>query len=345
MPPAHRNGVSPTRTCVVLIALGIASDAAALKPGVHADITVDRCRASGLPGELCLRAATENYNTDAREWKDLRAHAQIDGGQTACRAADRAAARLWSLGEALRLALDDFAVDDSPTNAGRVASALGRALHTIQDNCAHRGMPNPEHAWLSTSDLCEGTDLSPDVQDAAVACARAETDAVVAVVAGVIDDAGLARPLDMESCEPPLGEKTTRDPCRDRFLPDPIAACDFLAAAGDWDGVDRGWENRRVVPALREAFAAGLAGAAAPAPLCGGDETALAPETGPDTDVSGGPASCKRLTLFCLGKADEADHPFADDEPAAGCSASGHPDAPLWLLLLAAIPLVERRRR
>src|SRR5205823_6276616 len=138
----------------VMLVLAMTGSAYALKPGAHADLATKSCTAAGLPHDFCARVATEDYDTDSHEWTDLSAHAQIDDGMTACDAADAAAARAWGLGRDLRTLLQ--------TDAGAAATALGRALHTIQDDCAHHGMPNPQHAWFSLEDFCEGTALSPD---------------------------------------------------------------------------------------------------------------------------------------------------------------------------------------
>ncbi len=76
---------------VVGILVSAAGPAFALKPGTHADLAKKSCLAAGLGRDLCQRIATEDYDTDGNEWDDLRAHAQIDDGQTACTAADATA--------------------------------------------------------------------------------------------------------------------------------------------------------------------------------------------------------------------------------------------------------------
>lgn len=340
---------------VVIAALGAlvgaAAPAHALKPSTHADITQRACAAAGLPPMFCARAATEDYNADAHEWDDLHAHAQIDAGETACDAADLTALRLWRLGDELRRALAATAGAPTEDGVGRAGIALGRALHTIQDNCAHHGMPNPQHAWYSLTDFCEGTRLSPDVQADAAACARTETAAIMTAVAAAIRTTGVSGPLGGYACplEPHGGDTTQRTICDARFLPAPWDACEFLGSAADWDGTDRQWGNARVVPALRAAFTAGLAGHAAPASICGGDEAALAPAvSAPVVDVSAGTPTCTRANVLCLGSADHDDHPFADDdelaEPdAGGCAVGGH--ARGLGLALALLALHRRARR
>lgn len=333
--------------------LAATGSAHALKPSAHADITKMSCRAAGLPRELCTRAATEDYDTDSREWDDLRAHAQIDDGQTACTAADATAERMWQLGKDLRAALADVEIAATETNVGQVGEALGRALHTIQDQCAHRGMPNPQHAWFSLGDFCDGTDTSPDTQDDALACAREQTDAVMALVARSVKTAGVAARLDAHSCPPAEGgERSTPQTaiCQQRYLPGPFDACSFLGRAKDWDGIDRTWNGERVAPALRDAFAAGLSGGSAPRSICRGDERRLSSAVSePIVDVSHGAPSCVRASLFCLGKADESENPLADDpeieaDEAAGCSAGGAGASSLFGGALVLLALARRRR-
>lgn len=339
---------------VVTILLGSAGSAHALKPGTHADIAKDRCIAAALPASFCLRVATENYNTDSREWEDLPAHAQIDAGETACVAADRTAHRMWQLGADVRTQLTSIRARSTYGNVGLAAQALGRALHTIQDNCAHRGMPNPQHAWFSLSDFCHDTELSPDIQGDAMSCARAETEAVVELVADAVEATGTSSGLGAQACPPVAGgpRNDNEQPiCQKRFLPGPIDACRFLASAKTWDGVDRTWAADVVAGALRHAFAAGLAGEPELASICGGDETVLSAATSqPILDVSGGTPSCGKSKLLCLGKADDADNPFFDDdhdgvsetEETGGCATGGGHG--LGLLLIAAGVLARRRR-
>ena len=350
--------MATVRTAVWAMAmvLGAATQAHALKPGTHADIAKASCTAAGLPRDFCTRIATEDYNTDGREWDDLRAHAQIDDGETACTAADRTAQRVYELGGALRTQLATAVRTGSDDDVGLTASAIGRALHTIQDNCAHHGMPNPQHAWASLSDFCDGTSLSPDIQDDAIACARHETDALMVAVAAAVKQADAASLLGSASCPalPEHGDASTtmRAVCEDRFLPGPIDGCGFLGRAKDWDGTDRRWENRVVVPALRDAFAAGLAGASSPRAICAGDERVLSPAVSdPVLDVSAGTPSCTRAKLLCLGKADDTDSPFADDDgapsDAGGCSTTGTGTGSLALALALALAavLIRRQRR
>lgn len=340
--------------CVVALVLATAGSAHALKPGAHADIAKISCVATGLPGDFCQRVATESYNADSREWDDLRAHAQIDAGETACVAADRTAERMWLLGADVRAQLASVQARANLDNVGSAAQALGRALHTIQDNCAHQGMPNPQHAWFSLSDFCFDTELSPDIQSDGMSCARVETEAVVQLVADAVRASGTTRGLAAQACPPVDSSRDNtneRPVCEKRFLPGPIDACRFLGSAQDWDGVDRTWANDVVGGALREAFAAGLAGEPMLASICRGDETVLSSAVSqPLLDVSGGTPSCGLAKLLCLGKADDADNPFfdhdhdglAEDEQTGGCSSGGGHG--FGLLLIAAGVFARRRR-
>ena len=63
-----------TLSCLAIL-VGATTNAYALKPAMHADITSASCKAAGLPSDFCKRSATEDYDTDSREWDDLRAHA------------------------------------------------------------------------------------------------------------------------------------------------------------------------------------------------------------------------------------------------------------------------------
>lgn len=337
------------RAVIVGIIIGASGSAFALKPGGHADIAKTSCTATGLGRDLCQRIATEDYNTDGNEWDDLRAHAQIDDGQTACVAADATADRLWRLGSELRAQLSTFASSNTEDNAGNVDALIGRALHTIQDDCAHHGMPNPQHAWFSMGDFCDGTASSPDVQDDAIACARVETDAAMRVVADAIRSAGLASQLAERSCPPtPENDASSNQPavCDRRFLPGPFDACGFLGRARDWDGIDRTWNNAVVTPALRAAFAAGLASEPAPVSMCHGDESVLSNASSqPIVDVSAGAPSCVKASVFCLGKADDpTENPFADHSPEAGGCAAGGASGTAIPFVIVALGWARRRR-
>jgi hypothetical protein len=324
----------------------------ALKPAAHKKISFASCKAAGMPSEFCRRVAAENYNTDAKEWDDLGAHAQVSAGLTPCDAADRSIRRMWSLGGELRAALGSLGDRATDRKVGDAATSIGRALHTLQDACAHSGMGNPQHAWFSLSDFCDGTDLSPDIQADALACGRAESDKLLPTVAQTIGGTGLAGVLGARACPQPFGggDRDRETICDRQASPTPADACRFLAEAKHWDGVDRVWNNARVLPALRRAYTDGLAGKPAPAAICGGDETRLSSGISElIVDVTGGAPDCARTDLYCLGKVDdphaEADL-FGDESElgGAGCGVGGGAPGLVGLALLGVIALRGRRR-
>src|SRR5256885_12817527 len=147
-----------SRTSIAILFVVLAQPAAhALVQSKHHSVTSTGCTQAGLPARFCQEVAVEAYNTDAFEFEDLAAHAQIPVGSTACDAADRSLMRLGALGRELRGGLGELRRSGSGAAATAVARALGRSLHTVQDNCAHHGMPNPQHAWFSLSDSCRST--------------------------------------------------------------------------------------------------------------------------------------------------------------------------------------------
>ena len=79
-----------------------------------------------------------------------------------------------------------------------LSSELGRALHSLQDNCGHHGMVDPPHAFLAVEDTCSGTGEHPDSQDDALACAREETRGVSAGFSSLADSLGLQFSSDPE---------------------------------------------------------------------------------------------------------------------------------------------------
>jgi uncharacterized protein (TIGR03382 family) len=344
---------------LVLTVLTGASTAHALNQSKHFDVTLASCASAGLPDAFCERVATEVYNVDAHEFNDLSAHSQIPDGSTACDAANTSLWRVFWLGGQVRAALANVAAHASVAANDAIAQNLGRALHTVQDNCAHSGMPNPQHAWHSLSDVCRGTVESPDVNPAAFACASNETDAIFSAFVDVVNDQH-TRFADLT--------RITTD--NDTHWPAYSDVCDFLGSAGDWNGQDRRWDNAVVRPALTDRLVRALYGADASqfARVCtGADNGVVAAYSDADHDTSGGAQSCIKIHTFCLGKADaaaDAEPPPYEPMPAApvssaatttngqvtgGCSAggSGSPDAaaPLAFVLVAAALLFSRRRR
>jgi hypothetical protein len=345
------------------LALAGASPAHAFKIGAHKKITFESCKAARMPSEFCRRIALESYNTDAHEWGEQDAHATWTPGQTACEAADNSARRMWRLGGEMRAALAEVRLRATDRRVGEVGRALGRALHTLQDACAHRGVQNPQHAWWSMSDVCHGTSRSPDVQPAGLACGRAETDRLLRAVAEVVAASAVSDDLAERSCPQSQHDRGEQDVVCSRFAsPGPFGVCDFLETAEDWDGVDRRWNNDVALPAFRAAFLDGLAGRGAPRAICRGDASRLsAAPSERATDVSEGTPSCGAIHLLCLGKADDVsdfygeppswdEDELAGDDGAAGCAAVGRgPGAGPGLVglagVLAALGFAARRRR
>jgi MYXO-CTERM domain-containing protein len=336
------------RTALILTAtLAGASTAHALNQSKHYDVTVQSCTSAGLPDAFCKRVGVEVYNVDANEFNDLAAHSQIENNEGVCAAAVNSTWRVFWLGGQLRAVT--IAAGYSPSQAAhnQVAQHLGRALHTLQDDCAHHGMPNPQHAWHSLSDVCRGTSESPDLDPAAFDCASQESDAAFSEFIDVLHDYG----GDFAQ----LSDITDED---DKHWPSYSDVCDFLGSAGNWDGQDRRWNMDVVRPALAAQFAAGLGGADASqyAPPCTTDDDVTPPYSAPDLDTSGGAQSCVLIHTFCLGKADENAAPQPPpwepvQAPAAtqgGCSFTAEAPPPSYAVLLfagAVAALLTRRRR
>lgn len=306
-----------------------AAPAWALEPGKHRSLAEKACADVHLPDAFCRRMGQEVYQTDYREWTNLSAHAQRELGEDRCTAADAALARVD------RLAREVVA----KTRAGDFdggAAALGRAIHTLQDECAHRGMTNQEHAYYSLVQTCTDLDSSPDVQPEAIACAQSRTREVFAAVASALEGTSWAWVKDI--CIDHTGD-VDRDACQMAALPTPSMACDFLAEHDDWDGEDSRWNGDRVGPALVGAFEGGLRGDAPPAPICGTDDRAIDPPS-PHAFVGDRAAGCALIDITCLGKVD--DPGTARDPDSAGCTTGGTPSA---LTLLVVAGTVRRRRR
>jgi hypothetical protein len=278
----------------------------ALAPGKHRAILEAACSEAGLPYELCRRAGRADYETDYREWNSLAAHAQRERGQDRCPAADAAQARLDQLGRSI---VESAAVADYE----RVADDLGRAIHTLQDECAHHGMTNPEHAFYSMKQTCSSGEHSPDVQPEAIACATSRTREAMWFVADAL--AGGNRAAMDSVCSIGLGgggeggdQDTT---CATAVLPTPSMGCRFLAEHKNWDGVDSTWNGGIVGSELFDAFVAGLTGVPASTTVCRGDDHAIDPVS-PRPDVTDREVGCLLTDIGCLGRADD---PGEDGEP------------------------------
>ena len=321
-----------------VLALLAPGEAWALKPAKHRQLAEASCRQVGLPDAFCRRMGKAVYETDYREWDDLSAHAQTERGQARCVAADAAVTRVESLG---RSAIDAVHARDFE----RAAVDLGRALHTIQDECAHHGMTNEEHAFLSLEQTCESMDTSPDVQPEAIACAAQRTAAVMNRVRGAF--AGTQWSGVDELCRDWRSDNRDADACASASLPSPVMACEFLALFDDWNGADSRWNSDVVGPSLLAAFDAGVRGESASRTVCAGDPHAIdlvAPH--PVQQVSD--ITCGLTDIGCLGKVDsdtEVD-PYGEDTTpeSAGCAAGGSSGiAGMLLALLALASLLKRR--
>lgn len=331
-----------SRWLLVLPVLGVAlapSRAWALKPDKHRSYGEAACTNAGLPEPFCRRMGAAVYETDAEEWDDLSAHAQSQRGQSLCAAADAAHARVDALAREVVASAQAHHLDAA-------AVALGRALHTLQDECAHHGMTNEQHAFYSLEQTCGESGASPDVRPAALACAQQRSATVMRAVADAlagIDWSGVNE-LCQSSQDP--GSQSDRDACTLVALPTPFQACDFLAEYKDWDGLDSTWNADVVGPALEAAFAAGLRGGVATATPCGADPHAIDPRS-PAAAVANHDVSCGLTDLGCLGKVDGETGPVSPygDPPTppvgtAGCAVTA---APGWAVL--ALLAGSRRRR
>jgi len=303
----------------------VSAPAWALKPGKHRSIAEDACARASLPTAFCRRTGKAVYEVDYREWSDLSAHAQRERGENRCHAADAAAARIDRLSREIVAAADarDFEL---------AAIDLGRALHTLQDECAHHGMTNAEHAYYSLRQLCTDEQTSPDDQPDAIACAEATTRDALAHVATAL------AAVNWSGIDYVCRDAEDRDTCASALLPTPAMACSFLELHSDWDGRDSRWNSDIVDPALTAAFANGLAGEPASRSVCGGIATAIDPTASLAivSDVSGG---CMLTSTLCLGKVDEETAAEQDPDAAGGCATTSGASP------LAALALLLRRRR
>jgi len=315
------------RIRLLVLPLVLASSPAwALKPATHRQLAEDACVAERLPGAFCERMGKQAFETDYQEWTDVAAHAQRELGQDRCEAADAAASRVEALSRAL--------VADAHRGAYEAAAIdLGRALHTVQDECAHHGMTNEEHAFLSLEDSCGDGNVSPDTQPDALACATTRTRDVMAAAAAALAD---VRWTNVDAiCR--RNSDNDDDSCALASLPSPFQVCDFLAMHHDWDGSDSRWNGDIVGPALVDAFARGLRGELDSTGVC--DRAGAIDPLRPHALVSDRDAGCLLTDVLCLGKADDAGATAAPAD-SGGCAAGGSPG-----LVLALLSLRRRSRR
>jgi hypothetical protein len=272
------------------------------------------------------------FETDYLEWTSLAAHAQRKIDQDRCSGADAAVNRVDALGrklvkDAQELRFEDAAID------------LGRAIHTIQDECAHHGMTNEEHAFLSLEQTCTNENTSPDTKPEAIACAEQRTRDVMratAIALGTVQwGSGIA-----QLCR----GADNKDDCNLASLPSPFQACDFLAMHKEWDGQDSSWNDDIVGPALVEAFRLAIVDAPAAPSVCAGNPNAIDPPSphGMQSNIDHG---CGLTSLGCLGKVDDTTEvdPYGEDvsTDSGGCMAGSTPG----LILFGFALLVPRRRR
>jgi hypothetical protein len=327
------------RIKAVIVLLAASPTAAfALDQSVHQSISQDACTAAKLPQDFCERVGTEAYNVDSYEWSTPAAHSQIadDGIASPCTAANLVLDRVRTLGSDIRTSLGQINSANSEDLRIHIATQLGRALHTIQDDCAHHGMPNAQHAWWSRLDSCSGSKTSPDLQPEAASCARTETAAVFAAFTQEMANAGVsAASLDN------LSEGWTHWPTRG-------GVCAFLHDAETWDGTDRRWNNIVVVPFLRDQLTNAITvDNSSIGDLC--TENLAVDKPAATINVSSPPPFCFKLQAFCLasgGKEDgeEVPPPWEDsqDSQSAGCSAGSQGSS---AGLLVALGLIAARRR
>jgi hypothetical protein len=313
----------------------VAAQAHALKQTVHYQIAFDSCRAAGAPDVFCEEVGKATHNVDSAEFNTLSAHSQMENGQTACDGANAAVWRVFWLGGQMRQIIGEIAYNNSKDAITALAGRLGQALHTVQDNCAHSGMPNPQHAWWSVNDFCHGTSTSPDLVPEAATCAREETDAVMDAVFSALSDWGADKSA--------LGNLDEQH----NHLTGYGDACNFLGEASDWDGVDRRWDNTIVRPYMRnELVAAITTDNAQHGWICDAAPDGLLIGYNADVDTSGGAPSCLLAHTVCLGKADEiGPAPTSTKASSGGCDVSGSHDGDLFgLFAMVALAVLLRRR-
>ena len=333
---------------IVLLATLVAAptSAFALDQSAHQEISLNACVAANLPEDFCERVATEAYNVDHYEWSHPEAHSQIGTGAigTACTAANATLERERQLGSDIRASLITLSRSPSETTATHIAAQLGRSLHTIQDDCAHHGMPNNQHAWASLTDACTGSKTSPDLAPEAASCARTETAVILDAFVSEMSAAGVS-PNALDG----ISEGWTHWPSRGEV-------CSFLHDATTWDGADHRWENAVVVPWLRDQLTHAITtDDSSLGDACDGVELQIV-RPNPRVDVSVKPEWCLKMNAFCVGKSDAPDEapPWEDAAAApaasAGCtvgadgSSSGSGSTMLGVLSVLGFVVVGRRR-
>jgi len=325
---------------VIILLLSAPATAFALDQSVHQQISHDGCTAANLPQDFCERVGTEAYNVDSYGWSHPEAHAQIGEGAigTACTAANAALERERMLGVDIRTSLQTLVGSPSEDLRIHIATQLGRALHTVQDDCAHHGMPNPQHAWWSLTDSCTGSKTSPDLVPAAASCARTETAAIFAAFTQEMATAGVA-PAALDN----VSEGWTHWPARGDV-------CSFLREAATWDGVDRRWNNDVAVPWLRDQLTNAITSDdSSVGDTCAGDAAIAQYQPDAQVNTANPPSWCFKVSALCVGTggkdddATEVQPPWeTGTETSGGCSVGG--DGSLLLVLVGLVGLTRRRR-
>lgn len=339
--------VSPGLLLVVAVggtALLLPRRAEALLQPEHEQITVAECLEVGLPAGFCLSAGRADYNTDAVEFEVPAAHSQRSETDTACEGADATLARLVRLTGDLREDLRQSHQDptSAPQNLQDAASNLGRVLHTLQDECAHAGMPNSQHAYYTNEDTCDDQPTNPDTRPEAIVCAERVTATAMRIFEQGLADVGVSGTA--------LAFALPTAPTR---YPDPIDGCTFLRSDQFWDGEDKRWDDEIVLEGLVEAFADALLDRPAPSTLCPDGEASIAnPSPAPDVDVSH-LYDCEHNDAYCLAAHTVGDLPLRPPfysvdggTGLVGCQAAPGGALPAgWVLVLLGAWIGGRRRR
>lgn len=295
------------------------SHANALSQLKHRDVTLAHCKAAGFTEKFCVAAAVAAANVDKHEWSNLAAHAQRAKGQGKCEAAEAAALRVAALGRKINA----FA---SPKDN---AENIGKAMHTLQDECAHRGMTNAQHAYL-TIDARQ----SPDTNPAAVACADSITKRAFATLKETLKakfHAGQLASWCASGCPSVrfVGPHELIEFWREKYEPNASA--------------DTRWRNG-VNLKLLQAFNNGLKGLGAIGDVCGSARFAQDADALDNSDD------------VAFDEENLHDHEAVSDDEAesvvmvdaqsdsAGCSSSRTPSSLLMVVAFAALGLRRQRR-
>lgn len=268
-----------------------AESEAALKTSEHEEITERYCQSEGLSERFCQHLGAEAFNVDRREWDNSSAHAVMGNGQSMCAAARATQERLRQLGSEIHATLRKSQLTKDDGN--RLASSLGRALHTLQDNCAHEGMPNPQHSWYSNRGVCASSGEDPDKAPKALQCAHTETLTALKYFVEAMRTAGHA-PASLTADFAPQ----KRNPSRQQ-------ACTFLDEWQQFDGKDRRWDNSDTVPSFRTTFIRTFQTGRSSGDVC----RDLSPAPARPTVRISNP-SCGLLQLYCAGGDDNAENPL-----------------------------------